>query len=226
MPAERAGEGRASGGGWEPILSPVDRLSEVIFGLIMALSFTGTLSVAESGREEIRTMLLGALGCNTAWGIVDGVMFVITGLVQRQRGRNLLLAIRGEPEPGRAHRLIAGALPPLVAASMQAPSLEQVRQALVGMKEVPRAAVGRRDLLGALGVFLLVFLSTLPVAIPFLFPLEPVRALRISNGVAIAMLFVVGYRLGRYAGGRPMAMALSMVAIGAVLVGLTVALGG
>jgi hypothetical protein len=44
----------------------------------MALSFTGSLSVAESGREEIRTMLVGAIGCNTAWGIVDAVMYLIT----------------------------------------------------------------------------------------------------------------------------------------------------
>ena len=212
--------------GWEPILSPVDRLSEVLFGLIMALSFTGTLSVAESGREEIRTMLLGALGCNTAWGVVDGVMYVLNVLVQRRRGLALLRAIRGEPDPGRAHRLIAEALPPLVAESIRTPSLEQVRQDLAGMQAVPAAGVTGRDLLGALAVFLLVFLSTLPVAIPFLFPLEARRALRISNGVAIVMLFVVGHRYGRFAGARPLPMALAMVAIGCVLVALTIALGG
>ena len=50
------------------LLDPIERLSEVLFGLIMVLSFTGSLSAATAGREEIRTMLFGAIGCNLAWG--------------------------------------------------------------------------------------------------------------------------------------------------------------
>ncbi|HKB15545.1 MAG TPA: hypothetical protein VKF62_05735, partial [Planctomycetota bacterium] len=52
-------------------LSPHERISEILFGLIMVLTFTGTLSAAEAGRSDVRTMLLGALGCNVAWGIID-----------------------------------------------------------------------------------------------------------------------------------------------------------
>jgi len=54
--------------------------------------------------------------------------------------------------------------------------------------------------LGALGVFLVVFLSTFPVVIPFIFTREARLGLRISNGVAIAMLFLTGYAFGRYTG--------------------------
>ena len=50
----------------ERVLDPVHRVSEVIFGLLMALSFTGALSVATAGREEIRTVMFTALGCNLA----------------------------------------------------------------------------------------------------------------------------------------------------------------
>ncbi len=52
----------------EPVLNPVDRVSEMLFGLFMALSFTGAVSVADSGREDLRTMFIAALGCNLAWG--------------------------------------------------------------------------------------------------------------------------------------------------------------
>ena len=52
------------------VLTPNERISEVLFGLIMVLTFTGSLSVAEAGREDIRTMLIGALGCNLAWGLI------------------------------------------------------------------------------------------------------------------------------------------------------------
>ena len=44
----------------EPILNPVDRISELLFGLFMALSFFGAMSVAQSGREEIRSMFFAA----------------------------------------------------------------------------------------------------------------------------------------------------------------------
>ena len=49
-----------------PALDPIDRVSEIIFGLIMALSFTGAVSAATAGREEIRTVMFAALGCNLA----------------------------------------------------------------------------------------------------------------------------------------------------------------
>ena len=38
------------------VLDPIDRVSEILFGLIMVLSFTGSLSVAVAGR----TLTLGA----------------------------------------------------------------------------------------------------------------------------------------------------------------------
>ena len=58
------------------VLEPTERLSEVLFGLIMVLTFTGSLSLAEKGRGAVRTMLIGALGCNLAWGIIDGIMIL------------------------------------------------------------------------------------------------------------------------------------------------------
>ena len=52
-------------------------------------------------------------------------------------------------------------------------------------------------------MFLLVFLSTFPVVIPFLFMKNAGPALRVSNAIAIAMLFVTGYAFGRITGRRP-----------------------
>jgi hypothetical protein len=48
------------------VLEPIERISEVLFGLIMVLTFTGSLSAAESGHAEVRAMLIGAIGCNLA----------------------------------------------------------------------------------------------------------------------------------------------------------------
>ena len=76
------------------------------------------------------------------------------------------------------------------------------------------------------GVFLLVFFSTSPGVLPFVFIRRPGLALRISNLVAIIMLFLTGYASGRYAGYRPLRVGFWMVLVGGGMVVLTVALGG
>ncbi len=60
------------------LLDPTERLSEILFGLIMVLSFTCSFSVAtERGRADVRNMLVAALGCNLAWGIIDAVFYLM-----------------------------------------------------------------------------------------------------------------------------------------------------
>ena len=50
------------------VLNPVDRISEVLFGLIMVLTFTGAISVATDGRQEIRELLMGSAGMQCGLG--------------------------------------------------------------------------------------------------------------------------------------------------------------
>jgi VIT1/CCC1 family predicted Fe2+/Mn2+ transporter len=208
------------------LLEPVDRISEVLFGLIMALTFTCTLSVANAGREEVREMLVGAIGCNLAWGVVDGVMYVLACLTESgQKLRALKAARMEDPEHGRG--ILAGALPPLIASVMAPADLEIIRQNLRALPEPPeRVRMATRDLLGAVAIFLLVFLSTFPVVIPFLLLDDAKSALRLSNAVAIGMLFLGGVAYAHHAGMRRWPMGLGMVLLGILLVAMTIALGG
>jgi len=209
------------------VLSPAERISEVLFGLIMVLSFTCTLSVATAQREDVREMLIAAVGCNLAWAIVDAVMYLMDNLLDRGRKLSTLHSVRRAPDPEHARAAIAAALPPLVAGMMLPDELEILRQRLTQLPEPPAwPAPTLTDLRGAAGVFLLVLLSTFPVVLPFVFIPEAQLALHVSNGVAIGLLFAGGLALGRYAGLRPLVTGLSMVAIGVLLVGLTIALGG
>jgi VIT1/CCC1 family predicted Fe2+/Mn2+ transporter len=82
------------------------------------------------------------------------------------------------------------------------------------------------DWLGALAVFLLVFLSTFPVVIPFLVFGNVQVALRTSNLVAIAMMFGAGYWLAEHGGYHPWRTGFSVVLLGVVLVAIAIALGG
>src|SRR6478609_10317567 len=97
------------------VLEPAERISEVLFGLIMVLTFTGSLSVAEAGRDDVRLMLIGALGCNLAWGLIDGVLYLMGSLAEKGTGLRLFRAVRASTDPVEARRLIGEGLPSVVA---------------------------------------------------------------------------------------------------------------
>jgi len=209
------------------LLEPMERISEVLFGLIMVLTFTCSFSVAGAGRTEIRKMLLAALGCNLAWGVIDAVFYLMSCLSEQGHRILALRALRKSADAARAHCIIAAELPPLLASVLPEAEFEVMRRKLTQLPEPPaHPGLDKDDWLAAAGVFLLVFLSTFPVAVPFIFVHQARLALRISNAVAIAMLFLCGYAFGLYSGFRPVRVGLVMVGVGIALVGLTIALGG
>ncbi len=212
--------------GSERLLDPIARVSEILFGLIMALTFTTTLGAATAGREEVFLLLVGAIGCNVAWGLVDAVMFLIGSLAERGRGVLTIGAVRGAASIQEAHTVIRGAMPPILADVLSREDLEGIRCGLLRLRELPPRRLGRNDFLGAVAVFLLVFLSTLPVVIPFLLFQDVAFALRTSNAVAIGLMFMCGIRLARYGGYRPWRAGLCVVLFGVTLVGIAIALGG
>ena len=193
----------------------------------MVLTFTGSLSIAEAGRSEVRTMLIGALGCNLAWGIIDGVLYLMGCLAEKGRGLLTFRAVRKATDPKEAQRLIADALPSVVASVLEPVEMESLYRRLKQLPEPPdRVRLRKDDWLGAVGVFLLVFLCTFPVVIPFILMHNAGPALRVSNAIAIVMLFLTGYAFGRMTGRHPWLVGISMVVLGLILVGLTMALGG
>jgi VIT1/CCC1 family predicted Fe2+/Mn2+ transporter len=105
--------------------------------------------------------------------------------------------------------------------------MDTIRQRLNQLPEPPvRPRLHKDDWLGACAVFLWVFASTFPVVIPFIFMRNAMLALRISNAIAIGMLFLTGHAFGRCVGYRPWVLGFSMVLLGVVLSVLTIALGG
>ena len=208
-------------------LDPTEQVSEILFGLIMVLTFTCSLSAAEGGRNAVRTMLIGALGCNAAWGVIDAIFYLLNTLGERGHALVAVRRLRSTRDPAHAHALIADELPPLLASVLEPAELEALRRRLLALPEPPaNVPLWRDDLRGALGVFVFVFVSTFPVAIPFLLMSDATRALRVSNLIAIVLLFLCGYRLAKHAGGHPWRFGLIMVAIGAAMVVLTIKLGG
>lgn len=209
------------------VLDPIDRISETLLGVIMAMTFTCSLGVADAGRNDIKAMLIGALGCNIAWGIIDGVLYLMGCLAEKGRNLRAYRAARASVDPQQGQRIIAEALPPLIAATLQPAELESLRQRLLALPEPPeRVRLTGRDWLGSAGVFCLVFTATFPVVVPFLCLGNAVSALRLSNIIALAMMFLLGCAYGRLAGFRPLLTGTAMVVLGVILVAATMLLGG
>jgi VIT1/CCC1 family predicted Fe2+/Mn2+ transporter len=211
----------------EPI-EPSERIAEVLFGLIMVLALTGSLRVATAGRDDVHTMLISALGCNLAWGIIDALLYAMGRMAEKSRGLVVYRAVRMATDPRLAQRLIADALPSVVASILQPAELASMHQRLKQLPEPPERVphLGKGDWLAAFKVFLLVFLTTFPLAIPFIFMYDAAWALRVSNTIAIGMLFGLGYAYGRCTLRNPWGRGIAMVILGLALVALTTAFGG
>ncbi|MFM5844369.1 hypothetical protein [Aeromonas sanarellii] len=210
-------------------LDPISRYSEILFGLLMVLTFTGGFNAFEAGRAEVRDLLIAGIGCNLAWGMIDAIVYLITTLTER--GRALRLLQRLNLLPSGDHRGIAAlrnALPGPLAAICRDDELGDWQTRLRQRPELSQGAIFRgNDLLNSLGVFLMVFLSTFPVLLPFIFLADPVPALRLSHAIALVMLMGIGYGLARHAGSpRPWLIGVLFATAGVAIVLVTIALGG
>jgi hypothetical protein len=213
--------------GREPVLSPVDRVSELLFGLFMALTFVGAVSAADSGGEEIRAMFAAALGCNLAWGLVDAVMYLVRTVTDRGKSLTLVRSVRAAPDAEAGRRLVAGSLSRVMAALVSPTEIEAIRGRIVALASVPeRPTLKPDDLLASAAIFLIVVASTFPVVLPFML-LDDVGTAKVaSRALALAMLFFGGLTLGRYAGYGSWKVGLMMVGLGTALVLAINALGG
>jgi hypothetical protein len=211
----------------EPVLSPVDRVSELLFGLFMALTFVGAVSVAESGREQIRTMFAAALGCNLAWGLVDAVMYLVRTVTDRGRLITLVRSVQAAPDAEAGRTIIEDSLSRVAAGLVSSAEVEAMRGRIVALSSLPaRPTLGWNDLLAAVAIFLIVVASTFPVVLPFALIHDVGTAKNVSRAIALTMLFFGGLALGRYAGYGSWRVGFIMVGLGTGLVVAINALGG
>jgi VIT1/CCC1 family predicted Fe2+/Mn2+ transporter len=208
-------------------LDPIDRISEVLFGLIMVLTFTGSISVASDGRAEIRDLLWAALGCNLAWGIVDAVMFLMSSVLTRGHEISVLKKLKLTTDKVAARNLIKDELPPVISSVLKTEEVDQFKERLLKLEDLPKAKLlTPTEFRAAIVIFILVFTCTFPVAVPFIFFSNTAFALRASNGVALLILFFGGFSVGKYSGFHPFWTGTILMILGIILVGITMALGG
>jgi hypothetical protein len=219
-------------------LDPIDRLAEIIYGLLIVMTFTMAFrafdSSVASNVEAVATagvtqLFIAAIGCTIAWGLIDGVIYVLTSVADRGAKQRMITAIQQAPDDAAAAAAVATHLD----ASLEPVTSDEERARLyhdivaqLRDNEPRRVGVKREDVYGAVALFLLALVATLPVVIPLLFISDPFVALRASNLIAIVMLFIAGYRWAKHAGGKPLWFGFLTAGIGVVLVLVAIPLGG
>ena len=167
-------------------LDPANRFIEVVCGLIMVLTFTlvGSQLVSDdpSGAQKL---LIAALGCNVAWGIIDGVMFVMNGLTERGRRARFVAAVRDATDEAAALSVIGRDLDPelegITTSEERGTLYRSIRK--IALRAAPQAVWIQKG----------IFWGRLP---------DPRTALRVSNVILLLMLFVAGWIWAPYVNGR------------------------
>jgi VIT1/CCC1 family predicted Fe2+/Mn2+ transporter len=208
-------------------LGSVDRINEVLFGLIMVLTFTCSISATTHGQEEVSTILRSALWCNVAWGIVDALMYIFSVLLERGEAFGSIRTIRNAATEEIGNQAVTDALPPVISQILKKEHISYISNELKNLPEPPaKVFLTLQDLIQALKIFFLVFFSTFPVTLPFIFIDRVQVAIRVSNGIALILLFLCGVYLGTQTRRNKIFMGLAFALIGSILVFVTMALGG
>ncbi|MBS1172937.1 MAG: hypothetical protein H6R12_1767 [Proteobacteria bacterium] len=212
-------------------LDPGARMGEILFGLIMTLTFTlgAGLIVQEEGREGARQLLIATIGCNIAWGIIDGVFYILGQMFERGRLRRVAVSVKAARSDAEARAHVAGELDEVLERVTTGPERDTLYAAIASNlrgREVESNRLRKADVMGGAASFWLVFFSSLPAAAPFLFIDDPWIALRVSNALLLALLFYVGYRWSKLTLAKPWLAGLVFLFAGTLLVVAAIALGG
>jgi len=212
-------------------LDPATSLAEVLFGLIMTLTFTlgAGIVIEDEGQEGVRQLLIAVVGCNVAWGIIDGALYILNQLFTRGRIRRLARSVLGAADERSAMRVVAEELDGFFGEMAQDTERDTLYLRVANhlrSKTMTPNGIRKDDLLGAFTSFWLVVLTSVPAAIPFLLLDNARVALRASNAILLALLFITGWLFARFTLGKPWVVGLSFLVGGGVLVALAIALGG
>lgn len=197
----------------------------------MVLDFTLIAGfTAGTGEQAVRHLLIAALGCNVAWGVIDGALYIMGSLTQRRQRRHFLLGLRHGSGESEAFSKLSGQIDPLLEPATSAEDRAHICHVLlplVAQIQLPAANITKDDVYGSIAIFWIDFTSVFPAAIPFLiFRHDPRFALRVSNGLLLALLFATGTIWGRYNRVSPYLTGFCTMLIGLALVGVAIALGG
>jgi VIT1/CCC1 family predicted Fe2+/Mn2+ transporter len=179
--------------------------------------------------ESTDGLLIAALGCNIAWGIIDAFLYLLGCMFERRRVASLLTRLAAESDGERALRMVQGELSSDLLDLGDPAQRDRFYASIAAVAHQAPSQPLRlttEDMRGAVVIFFLVALTALPAALPFFLIPEPLLALRTSNVILVSLLFLVGYRWGGHVGAPPWLAGILIMSLGIVMVLVAIPLGG
>jgi len=161
-----------------------------------------------------------------AWGLVDAVMYLINTLLEHARNQKVADELRRAKTDAEFRMVLEEATPHGLVEQLDDESLTRFREWLHRRPVHGKRRLDPHEFRAAVQVWVLVFTSTLPLVVPFMLIDTPRVAMRVSQAIAVVMMFGMGARLARWIGGRPWVGGLLFAATGAAIAVICIALGG
>jgi VIT1/CCC1 family predicted Fe2+/Mn2+ transporter len=222
----------------EGLLAPIDLLAEAIFAILIVLIFTLWAAVVKIGpypgqpisAESMNELASAAFGAALAWGVIDGILYILFSLFERSERHRILAQIQAAETDEAAVDVIADQFDhifePITGEDRRLMIYEDM---LAHLRDSRPRPVGfqREDFIGAAGSVLVAILAVAPSLAPLvLLRGHGALAIWISNIISFAMLFYAGFRWGRYTGANPWKIGLLLLGAAAIMVLIAVLLGG
>ena len=219
-------------------LDPIDILSAAFFSILFALLFTlsyGILiysgvfvsSFSSGYGTELFVTILGAV---TIWGAIDGVMYALTAVFQREERPRLLQYLQTADNEETALNAIADELDFIldpITNDDQRYALYHDILAHLRQAEPQEVGLQHEDVFGALTSLLVSVLVVLPSLLPLLLlPKNTTLAIQISNIISVIVIFITGYSWGKHTDSNPWKTGLVMASVCLSLVLVVILIGG
>lgn len=210
-------------------LDPIDAIFVIFFSILFALLFTLSYSflilrgILDSSflsgyGQELFFVILGAVA---GWGLIDGVLYVLSEVFARNERYRLLRYVQtGDEETAVA--AIADELDFIlepITSGDQRNALYHDIQRHLRRAEPQSVGLQREDVVGAVAFILLSVVAVLPSLLPLvLLPDNTALAIRISNLISILVVFATGYSWGIHTDNNPWKIGFLLSAVCLVIV--------
>jgi VIT1/CCC1 family predicted Fe2+/Mn2+ transporter len=216
-------------------LSPSDRLTEIITSIIMTMAVIGATRIGiGANNNNFHVIFYAAIGCDIAWGMIDAVLYIFSELMDRGRHALFLKSVQAIQDKDKAIEFITKKveeeMDPAILEHFNHEDRIQLSQKVVqfSSKMTPvNVHISKDDVFGAISIFVVVICTGLVLLIPFvLFSGDITFASRISEIIALILLFLIGYRWAKTTNRPKIQTGIIMALLGVVIDVIVILLGG
>ncbi len=186
-------------------LSLGDRISELLYGVLMVTSISGLVLLGEPGGEnDLYYMIVILFITIVMWGLLDGISYALLSSANRAERETLVESLEVEKDQEKRKKAIEEDLDETLIARLD----EESRSKIVGIVNggLPRneAKMTKNKLTGyekdiILAAFLLDFIPLIILVFPYLFFDSVKTAALTSHIIALVMFVILGYYYAKYA---------------------------